>query len=54
MIPKEARRHYNIQPGDTLLILGDDENGMIITRPEILDNIASRILENISKEREKE
>lgn len=54
VIPKEARCHYNIQPGDTLLILGDDENGMIITRPEVLDNIASRILENISKEREKE
>lgn len=49
VIPKEARQHYNIQTGDTLLILGDDENGMIVTRPEILDRLASQIMENLNQ-----
>ena len=34
VIPKEAREFYQIQPGDTLLLLGDDESGLVITRPE--------------------
>lgn len=49
VIPKEARQHYNIQTGDTLLILGDDENGMIVTRPEVLDRLASQIMENLNQ-----
>lgn len=49
VIPKEARQHYDIHPGDTLLILGDDENGMIVTRPEILDRLASQIMESLNK-----
>ena len=28
VIPKDAREFYGIHPGDTLLILGDEENGV--------------------------
>ena len=30
VIPKQARDLFNIKPGDTLLILGDEEHGIAI------------------------
>ena len=50
VIPKDAREFYGIHPGDTLLILGDDENGMIVTKPEVLSSLAEKILDQIGKE----
>ena len=50
VIPKDAREFYNIKPGDTLLILGDEENGMIVTTPEVLSDLAAKILSQIGKE----
>jgi len=50
VIPKEARDFYGINPGDTLLLLGDDETGLIVTRPEVLNNLASQILNTVKKE----
>ena len=50
VIPKEARELFNIQPGDTLLILGEEESGLVISRPEVLSNIANQIFDN-AKER---
>ena len=47
VIPKEARDFFGIQPGDTLLILGKNETGLIITRPETLNELADRILNDI-------
>lgn len=50
VIPKEARELFNIHPGDTLLILGEEETGLIISRPEVLSNIANQIFETVKKE----
>ena len=50
VIPKEARDLYGIKPGDTLLLLGDEETGLIVTRPEVLNNLANQILNNVKKE----
>lgn len=50
VIPKEAREFYGIEPGDTLLLLGDEETGLIVTRPEVLNNLANQILNNVKKE----
>lgn len=50
VIPKEARDLFNIQPGDTLLILGEEETGLIVSRPEVLSNIADQIFEGAKKE----
>lgn len=52
VIPKEARDYYGISPGDTLLLLGDEETGLIVTRPEVLNNLANQILSNVKKEDE--
>ena len=40
VIPKEARDLFNIQPGDTLLILGEENKGLIISRPELLRDLS--------------
>ena len=50
VIPKEARELFGIKPGDTLLILGDAETGLIVSRPEVLNHLANEILNNIKKE----
>ena len=44
VIPQEARRFYGISPGDTLLILGNEASGLVVTRPEILNDLADEIL----------
>ena len=50
VIPKEARELFQIQPGDTLLILGDTETGLIVSRPEVLNSLADKILNTVKKE----
>ena len=49
VIPKEAREVFGIGPGDTLLILGDEENGILISKPEILSEVAQRIFKNLEE-----
>ena len=50
VIPKEAREFFGIEPGDTLLILGKHETGLIVTKPEALDDLANRIFQSVDKE----
>ena len=50
VIPKEAREMFNIRPGDTLLILGEEEKGLIVSRPEVLRELADQIFEGGRKE----
>ena len=50
VIPKEARELFGIRPGDTLLILGEAETGLIVSRPEVLNTLANEILNNVKKE----
>ena len=50
VIPKEAREFFGIEPGDTLLILGKENAGLIVTKPETLNDLATRIFNTIEKE----
>lgn len=50
VIPKEAREFFGIEPGDTLLILGKSETGLIVTRPETLNDLANQIFDSVDKE----
>lgn len=43
VIPKEARDVFNINPGDTLIILGDIEQGLAIPPKAALTGIINRI-----------
>lgn len=44
VIPKEARDMFDIKPGDTLLLLGDEAQGIAIVKNEIFKNFAEDIL----------
>ena len=50
VIPKEARTLFGVQPGDTLLILGDEQMGIIVTKPEVIENAAMKIFEEMERE----
>ena len=50
VIPKEARDFFSIEPGDTLLILGKYETGLIVTKPETLKNLATQIFQSVENE----
>ena len=45
VIPKEAREVFNINVGDTLLLLGDKERGIAIVKAESYLDFAEKILE---------
>ena len=44
VIPQEARRFFGISPGDTLLILGNEASGLVVTKPQVLNDLADEIL----------
>jgi len=47
VIPKEAREIFNINPGDTLLVLGDEEQGLAITKVDAMKEVAIKILKGL-------
>ena len=50
VIPKEAREFFGIESGDTLLILGKAETGLIVSKPEALNDLANRIFQSVEEE----
>ena len=36
VIPKDARQVFNINPGDSLVVLGDIERGLAIMKSEVI------------------
>ena len=48
VIPKEARKVYDIKPGDALLLLGD-KNGMALVKTEIFQSAIDEIMEGGAK-----
>lgn len=50
VIPKEARKHFHIESGDTLLILGDEQTGIIVTKPDVMNEVAAKIFRIMEEE----
>ncbi len=44
VLPIEARKHFNIRPGDKLLVAGDLKRGLAIMKANILKEVALKIL----------
>ena len=44
VIPKEARNMYNINPGDYVVVLCDEDRGMAIVKSDVVDDIADQVL----------
>jgi AbrB family looped-hinge helix DNA binding protein len=47
VIPKEARELFHIKPGDTLLVLGDEERGIAISKADVMQEVALKILNGL-------
>ena len=50
VIPKEVRDLFQIQPGDTLMLLADREKGIAIERYDVFEKIADAIFAGKAKE----
>lgn len=48
VIPKEARKLYDLKAGDALLLLGD-KNGMAMVKTEIFQDLVEQVLEDLNK-----
>jgi len=48
VIPKDARKLYNIKAGDALLVLGD-ARGMALLKTEVFQNAIDQAMEGLSK-----
>lgn len=47
VIPKEARKIYNLQPGDALILMGD-KNGMAMVKTEIFHDLVDQVMEGLN------
>ena len=48
VIPKDARKIYNLSSGDPLLVLGD-ANGIALVKTEIFSSLISDVMEGKEK-----
>ena len=44
MIPKEARDVFGLKPGDQLLVLGDEAQGIALVKASRLEKFATDVL----------
>ena len=51
VIPKEARTLFDINPGDTVLLLGDDAQGIAIVKNDVFMAFAEAVLNAQPKEK---
>lgn len=50
VIPKQAREIFNIRPGDTLVLLGDEKRGLAIPPKSAFSQFAAAIFEETEEE----
>ena len=48
VIPRDARKIYDIKPGDALLVLGD-QKGMALLKTEVFQNVIDQAMEGLSR-----
>ena len=48
VIPRDARKIYDINPGDAMMVLGD-QRGMALLKTEIFQSVINQAMEGLSK-----
>ena len=48
VIPRDARKLYGIEPGDALIVLGD-ERGMALLKTEIFQSVIDQAMEGLTQ-----
>ena len=56
VIPKKARDLFDIKPGDSLIVLGDESQGMALLKADIISNMLSGLtaMMSVSAEEDEE
>jgi AbrB family looped-hinge helix DNA binding protein len=54
VIPKEAREVFNINPGDTLILLGDKKKGLAIPPKGALTDLMTKIFNGSAPKEDEE
>ena len=54
VIPKEARDIFDINPGDTLIVLGDEKQGIAIPPKNAFTKLITTIFDGAEPQREEE
>ena len=49
VIPKKARDEYDIKPGDSLVVFGDDKKVVKIMKADMMRDFALKVLEDLDK-----
>ena len=44
VIPKEARDMFNINPGDSVIVLCDKKRGIAIVKADIIESLTDKII----------
>ncbi len=52
VIPKKARTIFGLEPGDQLLVLGDEAEGLALVKAERLQSFAEKIMRAMKGEEE--
>lgn len=50
VIPKEARKQFDINPGDKIVVAGDIEKGIALAKADVMKQIALKILGTFREE----
>ena len=54
VIPIEARKVFNINSGDKLLVLGDQKKGLVIAKTSLLKNLLGKLFTTFGEDLESE
>ncbi len=49
VIPAEARKMFNINPGDSVIILCDKDQGMALVKSEVIEDMTDSLIGSIKK-----
>ena len=49
VIPKEARELFDLQPGNEILVLGDEKKGLAIPPKDMQNEFITRILADLAE-----
>ena len=51
VIPKEARDMFNINPGDSVIVLCDKKKGLALVKSDVIESVTDKILKGVNNDK---